>query len=97
MDGDLSNLQEAGGNGLVAAGSVTFSTEDGDRSEAAVTAEPVAAHALADGRGTSNRVKVTVVNQYGDPIVGARVSLTSTEDGDHAEDVADGRDVCCGS
>ena len=85
VGGDLSatfptDARDAAGNGNVLAATVTFSTEDSDRSEAVVSVEPLASYAVADGRGASNRVKVTVTDQYGDPIVGAKVKLTTAED-----------------
>ncbi|MXZ53619.1 MAG: S-layer homology domain-containing protein [Acidimicrobiaceae bacterium] len=42
-----------------------------------VTVKPASAYAAAAGRGASNRATVTVTDQYGDPITGAKVTLTS--------------------
>ena len=54
-----------------------FSTEASDKDEATVSVEPAAEYVVASARGASNRATVTVLDQYGDPVVGAEVSLAS--------------------
>ena len=44
-----------------------------------VTVKPASAYVAAAARGASNRVTVTVTDQYGDPIAGAKVTLTSSD------------------
>ena len=56
---------------------LTFSTEAGAHHENSVTID-TADYAAASARGASNRATVSVKNQYGDPIAGARVSLASS-------------------
>ena len=53
----------------------TLPTDDVD---IAVSVKPASAFAAAAARGASNRVTVTVTDQYGDPIAGAKVTLTSS-------------------
>ena len=60
------------GDGLV------FSTEDSSRAAGGVSVETAADFVAAAGRGASNRATVTVSDQYGDPLPGSRVWLTST-------------------
>jgi len=78
--------------------SVVFSTELGvvdvdpnpanlandppDDVDIAVSVRPASAFAAAAMRGASNRATVTVTDQYGDPLTGAKVTLTSG-DGDN--------------
>ncbi len=47
-----------------------------------LSVKAASAYAAAAARGASNRVTVTVTDQYGDPITGAKVTLTSG-DGDN--------------
>ena len=71
---------------------VVFSTERGvvdidpnpatlpsDDVDIAISVKPASAFAAVAARGASNRVTVTVTDQYGDPITNARVTLTSDE------------------
>ena len=59
-----------------------FSTEAGviDVTDVFVKVEPAAEFAVVDDRGANNRATVTVTDQYGDPISGIRVQLTSVDD-----------------
>ena len=56
-----------------------FSTErsiaTNSNSDITVSVEPAAEFVAADARGAGNRVKVTVSDQYGDPISGVKVRL----------------------
>ena len=56
-----------------------FSTErsiaTNSNSDITVSVEPAAEFVAADARGAGNRVKVTVTDQYGDPISGVKVRL----------------------
>ena len=56
---------------------LVFSTEDSDRAKGKVIVEPAAEFVASDARGAGTRATVTVVDQYGDPIPGAQVSLAS--------------------
>ena len=66
--------------GIVSVGSVIFSTEASTRDTArvSVSVKPAADYVASAARGASTRATVSVTDQYGDPIPGARVSLTST-------------------
>ncbi|MYA85440.1 MAG: hypothetical protein F4Y12_07630 [Acidimicrobiaceae bacterium] len=61
--------------------SVIFSTEASDRAtaDARISVKTAADHVVASDRGSgaSNSATVTVTDQYGDPIAGARVTLSS--------------------
>jgi hypothetical protein len=82
--------QEAGATGLieVRAGAVdtdattrdglVFSTAAVDRATATVSVKPAAGYVAAMTRGASNRATVSVTDQYGDPIAGAKVVLTTS-------------------
>ena len=73
--------------------SVVFSTEPGvvtarltdaqaataSSPDITVTVKPAASYVAAASRGASNRATVTVTDQYGDPITGAKVTLTSSD------------------
>ena len=61
-------------------GEVIFSTEDSSRDASTVSVESDADHVAAAARGASNRATVTVADQYGDPLPGQRVWLTSDVD-----------------
>ena len=71
-------IQAAGG--AVSVGNVIFSTEAStrDTTRVSVSVKPGASYVASVGRGASNRATVSVTDQYGDPIPGSRVSLTST-------------------
>ena len=73
---------------------LVFSTEASDRAEATVSVEAAADHLVASARGVSNRATVTVTDQYGDPIAGARVSLASADAGNIT--IAGGRELAVG-
>jgi hypothetical protein len=62
---------------------LVFSTEPSSRDAAdlTVTVKSAAAFVAADKRGSSNRVTATVTDQYGDPIGGAKVMFSSSNDG----------------
>ena len=62
---------------------LVFSTEASSRATdvVSVSVKPAADYVVASARGSSNRATVSVVDQYGDPIPGARVSLSSSETG----------------
>ena len=69
---------------------VIFSTEDGilDASDIKVKVEPAEEFVLVDERGANNRATVTVTDQYGDPISGVQVQLSSADlDSDNDETV----------
>ena len=59
-----------------------FSTERSivtdSNSDVTVTVEPAAEFVAANDRGASTRVKVTVTDQYGDPITGVKVRLATS-------------------
>ena len=84
---DVYNVMANPASGAVNSGSFTgvFSTEDslaGDTSVAAalnvgVGVGPNPAYVAADSRGASTRVKVTVTDQYGDPLPGREVRLST--------------------
>ena len=58
---------------------LTFSTEAStSATEGTLTVKTAAEHVIASARGASNSVTVTVTDQYGDPVSGASVTLTST-------------------
>lgn len=57
---------------------LVFSTEASSRSAATVSVKSAADYVAAMTRGASNRATVTVADQYGDPIAGAQVTLTTT-------------------
>ena len=66
---------------------LVFSTEpndsetivtDGSEPGVSVSVTPAARYIASDGRGASTRATATVVDQYNDPIPGAKVSLAST-------------------
>ena len=57
---------------------LVFSTEARDLTAATVSVSPPTAHVAAAARGASNRATATVADQYGDPIAGAKVTLTSS-------------------
>ncbi len=59
-----------------ATGTAATDTET-DGPGVSVSVEPVGRYVASAARGASNRAKVTVTDQYGDPIAGARVSLSS--------------------
>jgi len=75
--GDAADKTDPEANGRVLVGTVTFSTEASSRAAGSVSVEPAAKYIVADARGASSRVTVTVTDQYGDPISGAEVSLAS--------------------
>ena len=83
-DGDplLRYLRVAGdattATGEFVVGSVTFSTEDSSRETGSVSVKSAADYVAAAGRGASNRATVTVADQYGDPLPGSRVWLTTS-------------------
>ena len=83
-------LLDGDGAALVPSNTVTvvFSTEPGVQAQAdiSLSVEPAAEYAAVDDRGASNRVKVTVTDKYGAPIVGVQVMVTSA-DGDGDNDV----------
>ena len=60
---------------------MVFSTEPGvvDAADITVSVEPAAGFVVADDRGAGNRATVSVTNQYGDPITGVKVTLSSSE------------------
>ncbi len=61
---------------------LTFSTEASTRATiGVVTLKTAAEHVLASSRGASNSVTVKIVDQYGDPISGASVTLGSDQTG----------------
>ncbi|MYB27776.1 MAG: S-layer homology domain-containing protein [Acidimicrobiaceae bacterium] len=62
-------------------GAVIFSTEDGvlNAGDINVKVEPSMDFAVVDNRGADNRVKVTVTDQYGDPISGVEVRVDSDD------------------
>ncbi len=58
---------------------LTFSTEASTRATTGtVTVKSAADYVAASARGASNSVTVTVTDQYGDPVSGAEVTLSST-------------------
>ena len=82
-------------------GAVIFSTEDGvlNAGDINVKVEPSMDFAVVDNRGADNRVKVTVTDQYGDPISGIEVRVDSTDtdtDNDDTEIVVAGRYLSVG-
>ncbi len=88
-----SSLVDGDGTPVVATGiKRVFSTEPGVQAQADIdlSVEPSAEYAAVDSRGASNRVKVTVTDQYGDPIVGVRVMVTSTDTDDTNDDTVIG-------
>ncbi len=62
--------------------SLVFSTEASSRAndDVTITVEPAEKYVIASGSSVSNRVTVTVTDQYGDPIPGAQVDLKSDAD-----------------
>ena len=90
MSNDLPTGQVAVTDGAGQAGTglegsddpMIFSTEAGviDVTDIFVKVEPEAEFAVVDDRGANNRATVTVTDQYGDPIPGIRVQLTSSDD-----------------
>ena len=72
-------------------GAVIFSTEAGiiDAGDINVKVEPAAEFAVVDTRGANNRVKVTVTDQYGDPIPGVQVRVDSRDDSTTNNDASD--------
>ena len=80
---------------------VIFSTEPGVRTAADIniSVKPAADYIAADDRGASTRATVSVSDQYGDPITGVRVSLTSTGSDDDGNDptIGGGRSFAVGS
>ena len=77
LDNTTDNADGAGTNSETFVG--VFSTERSivtdSNSDVTVTVEPAAEYVAADDRGASTRVKVTVTDQYGDPITGVKVQL----------------------
>ena len=55
-----------------------FSTEASSRAAGTVSVKSANDFVAASARGASNRVTVTVADQYGDPIAGAKVTLSSS-------------------
>ena len=70
----------------VVTGYVIFSDDPSD--EHSVSAES-AEYRIISGSGTGNSVTVTVLDQYGDPMRGVDVGVTSNLDGTGADDSAD--------
>ncbi|MCY4175029.1 MAG: hypothetical protein OXD37_01660 [Acidimicrobiaceae bacterium] len=63
-------------------GGLRFSAEPCASHAGSVKLEAASKFVAADGDGESNRVKVTVTDQYGDPWRGARVTFTGELGGD---------------
>ena len=80
-------------------GQVIFSTEDSSRETGSVSVESAADYVAAAGRGASNRATVTAADQYGDPLPGSRVWLTTSlrdDDGDPLYMIGGGRSFAVG-
>ena len=62
------------------ANGLTFSTEASTRgATGTVTVKTAAEHVVANTRGASNSVTVTVTDQYGDPVSGVNVTLSTDQ------------------
>ena len=90
-----------GGN-AVTSGAFTgvFSTEDSlasGVSDVSVWVGPNPSYVAADARGAATRVAVTVVDQYGDPLPGREVRLSTTRDTPASEVPAGGSTVLIGN
>ena len=74
---DPVDTSATGGVALVR--TLVFSTERSVQAEADITVsvEPVSGYVAAAARGATSRVKVTVTDQYGDPITGVKVQLVT--------------------
>ena len=66
-------------------GALVFSTDESTRATTGtVTLTTAAEYVLASARGASNSATVKIVDQYGDPISGASITLAHTSDTDTA-------------